>query len=299
MASLRLGRLTILFLLLISGSCNRNNHNIVNAEQPSSNEQIKTVKIMSFNIQIFGVSKMAKPEVVSVLVDIVSQADIIAVQEVRSTGIEPVEQFMALLPNKYSYVIGPREGRSSSKEQFWIIYDAILFTVHEMESWEDPEDIFERNPFAVYFKSVNNFDFIIINNHIQPSAATKEINALPIVVEYYKNIWNDPDVLIVGDFNADGQYYDARNLGAVFAEDEYLIIITNEYDTTVAEGENAYDRFIITTSAREYYTGDHGVLRFDEVYDFSQYNILPKNVSDHYPIWVEFWLDKNIKEYGP
>jgi Holliday junction resolvasome RuvABC ATP-dependent DNA helicase subunit len=45
---------------------------------------LSTIKIMSFNIKIFGAAKMAKPEDVKTLVDLVSQADIIAVQEVRS-----------------------------------------------------------------------------------------------------------------------------------------------------------------------------------------------------------------------
>jgi hypothetical protein len=71
----------------------------------------ETIKIMSFNIQIFGVSKMARPQAAWILADIVSKADIIAVQEVRSVVIDPVEQFMALLPDTYKYVIGPRQGR--------------------------------------------------------------------------------------------------------------------------------------------------------------------------------------------
>ncbi|GHV95216.1 hypothetical protein AGMMS50293_15360 [Spirochaetia bacterium] len=232
---------------------------------------------------------MAKPEVVDILVDIVSQADIIAVQEVRSAGIEPVEQFMALLPERYGYVIGPREGRSNSKEQYWIIYDTEKFTILAQETWVDETDIFERSSLCVYFQSCGSFDFIIINNHIQPSNTAAEIAALPEVVAYYQNLWDDPDVLILGDFNADGYYYDASHLVDVFPEDEYYIIITDEYDTTVAESKNTYDRFIITSSAVEYYTGNFGVTRFDELYDFSLLSIEPKNVSDHYPIWAEFW----------
>jgi hypothetical protein len=93
----------------------------VNSQDRTLASSPETITIMSFNIQIFGVSKMSKPEVAGILVDIVSQADIIAVQEVRSAMIDPVEQFMALLPDTYKYVIGPRQGRSSSKEQYWVI----------------------------------------------------------------------------------------------------------------------------------------------------------------------------------
>jgi len=252
----------------------------------------ETIKIMSFNIQIFGVSKMARPEVAAVLADIVSKADIIAVQEVRSLVIDPVEQFMALLPDTYKYVIGPRQGRSSSKEQYWMIYDSGKIAVLDEDSWPDEDDIFERSPYAVYFKTKGSFDFILLNNHIQPGAAEKEIRALPNVVTYYVNLWKDPDVLVVGDFNADGQYFDSSLLDSIFTETEYKIIFTDE-DTTLAQSRNTYDRFIITNSAVEDFTGNFGVIRFDETYNFDNYGISPRNISDHYPIWADFWVNRD------
>jgi len=235
---------------------------------------------------------MSKPGVAAVLADIVSGADIIAVQEVRSLTIDPVEQFMALLPDTYKYVIGPRQGRSGSKEQYWVIYDAAKITVLEEESWPDENDIFERSPYAVYFKTNGAFDFILLNNHIQPRAAEKEIRALPRVVTYYADLWKDPDVLVVGDFNADGQYFDSSLLDSIFPEIGYKIIFTDE-DTTLAQSHNTYDRFIITNPALEDFTGSFGVIRFDEVYNFDEFGILPRNISDHYPIWAEFWTNRD------
>jgi endonuclease/exonuclease/phosphatase family metal-dependent hydrolase len=245
---------------------------------------------MTFNIQIFGVSKMAKPEVVDILVDLVSQADIIAVQEVRSAGIDPVEEFMALLPETYQYVIGPRQGRSTSKEQYWIIYDSTKVAILGGDSWIDEEDIFERSPYAAYFKTNGTLDFILLNNHIQPNAAEKEIRALPHVVSYYTELWNDSDVMIVGDMNADGRYFNSSLLDTIFPETEYKIIITDE-DTTLAISHNSYDRFIITASVIDYFTGSFGVIRFDEVYDFGELSISLREISDHYPIWADFWIN--------
>jgi endonuclease/exonuclease/phosphatase family metal-dependent hydrolase len=252
----------------------------------------RTVKIYSFNIQIFGASKMNKPAVVYVLTRIVSMADIIAIQEVRSAKIEPVTQFMEMLPIRYSYVLGPREGRSSSKEQFWFIYDKTKFEVLDKNTYPDPDDIFERRPFGVFFKSKDgNFDFIVVNNHISPLDAENEISKLPIVFDYYKKLWNEPDVLGVGDFNADGNYYNENFLKNIF--NEHKIIITNEIDTTIAKSDNTYDRFIITKTAIEDYSGSMGVLRFDEFFDFSKLGIKPKEVSDHYPVWAEFFINRD------
>jgi endonuclease/exonuclease/phosphatase family metal-dependent hydrolase len=247
-----------------------------------------TITICSFNIQIFGVSKMSKPEVVDILVDIVSQADISAIQEVRSSSEEPVLQFMERLPLRYDYVLGPREGRSSSKEQYWVIYDTSKLELIAIDTWSDPQDIYERNPLGVFFRTKDGFDFIIIDNHIQPSGALAEITALPEVIRYYREFWQETDILVVGDFNADGSYYNEALLESTFPPDEYVIIIGNDVDTTVAASANTYDRFIITSTAIEDYTGNSGVIRFDERYDFSSLSIEPRNVSDHYPIWAEF-----------
>jgi endonuclease/exonuclease/phosphatase family metal-dependent hydrolase len=243
-------------------------------------------------MQIFGVSKMSKPEVVGILVDIVYRADIITIQEVRSARITPVVQFMALLPENYKYVIGPRQGRTSSKEQYWVIYDSTKVSVLNEDSWPDKDDIFERSPYAVYFKTNGTFDFILLSNHIQPSAAEKEIRVLPHVAAYYADLWKDPDVLVIGDLNADGQYFKSSCLDSIFPNIEYKIIFTNE-DTTLAKSRNTYDRIIIANSVIEDFSGSFGVIRFDEVYNFDDYSIAPNNVSDHYPIWAEFWTNSD------
>jgi len=217
----------------------------------SNAENSDTVRISSFNIQIFGVSKMSKSEVVTILTGIASRSDITAVQEVRSAVADPVETFMGLLGENYASVLGPREGRSSSKEQYWVIYDRRKFTVLGTETYPDAEDKFERNPQGVYFRSRDGvFDFILINNHLKPGDAAREIAALPEAAAWFRELWGDPDILILGDFNADGSYYDETLLAETFPENEYAIIITNDLDTTVAPSDNTYDRFIITNSAR-------------------------------------------------
>ena len=109
------------------------------------------------------------------------------------------------------------------------------------------------------------------------------------MARFFQELWDETDVALAGDFNADGRYYDETDLTAVFPEDAYHIIIANDYDTTLASGDNTYDRIIISASAVEDYAGVCGALRFDEVYDFSGLSIEPRHVSDHYPVWAEFY----------
>ena len=79
------------------------------------------VLICSFNIQVFGESKMAKREVVEVLARVARKFDIVAIQEVRAKSDEVVPSFVRAVNadgSQYHYVIGPREGRTVSKEQY-------------------------------------------------------------------------------------------------------------------------------------------------------------------------------------
>ncbi|MDR0377484.1 MAG: endonuclease [Spirochaetaceae bacterium] len=216
-----------------------------------------------------------------------------------------MEQFMALLhesdgestepppPEKYGYMLGPMEGRSSYKERYWIIYDKTIFTVLSEDTYFDPEDKFERNPLVAHFQTGNGFDFILVNVHVKPGDAKAEIESLSEVALYYQELWGERDVFLLGDFNADGGYYDESLLLTMFPEDAYRIVITNEHDTTVAANTNTYDRFIITSEAVEDFTGNFGVIRFNELYDFDQLGIAPSAVSDHYPIWAEFYTGRD------
>jgi len=251
----------------------------------------KTVTLCSFNIQIFGAAKMAKPGVKEVLAEIVSSLDICAVQEVRSALPDPVLEFMALLPERYLYILGEREGRSSSKEQYWVIFDSEKFYVQDAEAYPDAEDKFERDPLGVYFKTSGAFDFILIDNHISPSDAANEIAALPEAASWFRELWGETDIIILGDFNADGAYYNEDALVTVFPAEEWLSLITNDYDTTVAASSNTYDRIIISVSTLEDFAGAQGVLRFDEAENFPALGIEAKTVSDHYPVWASFYLD--------
>src|SRR3989338_426455 len=94
-------------------------------EQPSEPQDItlddtldSTIKLASFNIEVFGKSKREKEDVMQALTDIVSQYDIIAIQEVRDSAEETLPYFVDRINQasgkSYAFVIGPRVGRTSS-----------------------------------------------------------------------------------------------------------------------------------------------------------------------------------------
>ena len=58
-----------------------------------------TIKIASFNIQVFGVSKASKPEVMGILASIISQFDVVAIQEIRDKSGRAVKSLEVLIDN--------------------------------------------------------------------------------------------------------------------------------------------------------------------------------------------------------
>lgn len=273
------------------------------------------ITIASFNIQVFGQTKASKPEVMEILADIIRQYDIVAIQEIRDaaeTAILALRDKVNENGAAYAVVTGPRVGRTSSKEQYAFMYDtAVLELLPGQYTYDDdgdgndnndvddsghPGDLFEREPFVCFF-SVNgaDFDFVLVNIHAKPDDATAEIGYLDDVMVDAEAHLDDPDVICLGDFNADGSYYDEDLYTSDFPSSEYVWLIGNDLDTTVASSDNTYDRIVTTVDSEEDFAGDVGVLRFDTIYDFSSPTLEPDDVSDHFPVWARFYTERDTE----
>jgi len=244
-----------------------------------------TIKIASFNIQVFGQSKANKNDVMDTIANILKQYDIIAIQEVRDVSGTAIKKLMAGLGVQYHYIIGPRLGRTSSKEQYVYIFKNDIKLMGRPYTYDDPLDFFHREPFIAYFKK-DKFDFILINIHVDPDEATEEIYELLNVVIETREKTGEQDIIILGDLNADCNYFDENKKGGL-DEENYLWVIKDWQDTNLSKTSCTYDRIIITKEATENdFTGVCGVDYFDMKYSMPYKKA--KRISDHYPVWAEF-----------
>jgi len=256
----------------------------------SLEQKADTIQIASFNIQVFGKSKRNKPEVMKVLTDIVHKYDITAIQEFRDKEEKTLPFFVQqlnLVGNKnFSHIGSPRLGRTSSKERYAFVYDPV--TVEQIGKayvWPDTQDIFEREPYIAYFKS-GDFDYVLINIHTKPDDATNEIMALETVVNDAITHYNEKDIIVLGDFNADGSYFN-ENIDSGIRSQDYFWVINDSIDTTVAKSDNTYDRIVfLTQPTSKDYAEMFGVFRFDSAYVLTPE--FTKKVSDHYPVYAVF-----------
>jgi len=269
----------------------------VYAEDPpseSAGSHAEPLFIGAFNIQIFGQSKMDKPDAVATLVKIVQRYDILMIQEIRDSAQtalpELIREVNAVSDTKYGFISSPRTGRSSSKEQYGYIYKESKVSINGVYQYPDSSDVFEREPYTVNFErrwpgAQQNFSFIGI--HAKPDDADEEISNLVKVYDEVIGIYGE-DALIGGDFNADCSYVCKscwENID-LWTESRFTWLIPHDADTTLSSKDCAYDRLVVAGDSMTENSSQGEVFYFDEAYGLTQEEA--EEVSDHYP--VEFYL---------
>jgi len=267
-------------------------HNLgQNAPAPPQNvSNGPTIRIASFNIQVFGNTKASKPHVMQALADIVNQFDVVAIQEVRSKDEYLIPNFVQLVNRsgrRFDHVIGPRLGVTTSKEQYVYLYDTQKVEVDHQSVYtvSDPDGLLHREPLVATFRARGvdpdqAFTFTLVNMHTDPDIAAKEMDVL---AEVYKVVRRssrgEDDIILLGDFNVDD-----RNLGRLGQLPEILPLIAGVWTNT--RQNRQYDNLIIHQPSTTEYTGRSGVFDFMRFKNLSLRQAV--QVSDHFPVWAEF-----------
>jgi endonuclease/exonuclease/phosphatase family metal-dependent hydrolase len=257
---------------------------------PPMGEERDTIRVASFNIEVFGTSKMGKPEVMGVLADVVRRFDVVAIQEVRSKDETVVPRFAEMVSAggaRYDFVIGPRLGRSWSKEQYAFLFDTSRIEVDRGSIYTpgDPEDLLHREPLVARFRVRSAapdqaFTFSLVNIHTDPDETDTELDALDdVFTAVQRNATGEDDVILLGDLNVD-----ERHLGELGALPQIAWVVSGR--TTNTRGSKSYDNILFDRRATTEYTGYWGVLDLLGEYNLSLEEALA--VSDHLPVWAEF-----------
>jgi len=263
---------------------------------PANREPGSTIRVASFNIQVFGTSKAAKPDVMRVLASVVRRFDVVAIQELRTTDDSVMEGFLALINAEgggYRYLVGPRLGRTTSKEQYVFVYDATRVDVdpQSVTTVADPQDYLHREPTIARFQARSNstqpgFSFILANIHTDPDETSEELDALAdVFVSLQRNGWREDDVILLGDLNV--SYQKLGRLGQL-----PNIAYTVHGEPTNTRGTESYDNIVFDRLATSEFTGAAGILSLQQQFGLSMEEAV--DVSDHWPIWAEF----DVHEHG-
>lgn len=271
--------------------------------RPNATAVAGTVSVASWNLQVFGQTKAGKPEVMKYLVDVLSRFDLIAVQEIRDAAgtaiTKLVDELNAAADGRYGVLVGPREGSTSSKEQYAFIYSKALFSPLSTYRYADSNGTFERPPWAVELElsdaPAGTPPFLVVNVHTKPDAAVKEISALADVYEAVAEQYHgNTNVLTVGDYNCGCSYVTKSEYSQIrfYTETQtFKWYIPNSADTMVSS-DCPYDRIVVGTGE---FLRQALVASTAGAFDFEQYFGLTKDealdVSDHLPVVIDLRYD--------
>src|SRR5262245_16493204 len=152
------------------------------------------IRIASFNIQVFGEKKAQNQPVMQTLAAIIRNFHVVAIQEIRTQDDYFIDNFLRNYVNQqgryYDKVVGPRLGRSNSKEQYAFLYDtaAIELNPASVYTVNDPEDLLHREPLVAMFRvkgipPQEAFTFVLVDIHTDPDETSSELDTMAQVYQ--------------------------------------------------------------------------------------------------------------------
>ncbi|KAM6299406.1 deoxyribonuclease-1-like 2 [Aegotheles albertisi] len=254
-----------------------------------------TLRVGAFNIQAFGDTKMSNEAVAGVIINILRRYDVVLVQEVRDSDLSAVTELMERLnsmsTSPYDYEISDPLGRENYKEMYLFLYRTDMVSVVDTYQYEDPQDIFSREPFILKVSAPHTKakEFVLVPLHSAPHDAVAEIDALYDVYLAIVNKWGTDNIMFLGDFNADCAYVQASDWAAIRlrSSDVFKWLIPDGTDTTVGRSDCAYDRIVVCGAKlkRSIVPNSAAVYNFQHAFQLEQEEALA--VSDHYPVEVK------------
>lgn len=262
------------------------------SSDPAAGRAEDAIRIGSFNIQVFGSSKLQKTHVMQTLADVARQFDVLAIQEIRSKDDDVMAEFLKLVNadgGHYEYIVGPRLGRTVSKEQYAFLFDTrrIEVDLDTLYTVNDPDDLLHREPYVARFRTRGvtggvPFTFTLVNIHTDPDETKTELDALAdVFLAVHQDGSGEDDVIILGDLNVD-----EHHLGRLGQLPGIVPTITGVPTNT--RQNKTYDNLVLDRRTTTEFLGRSGVLNLLERYKLTEAQAL--EISDHMPVWAEFQL---------
>jgi hypothetical protein len=248
-----------------------------------------SIRVASFRLQAFGPASLAKPHVLQVIVQILRQYDVVALQGIQTSRDDILPLLIEKLNQSgrsFDYIIGPRVGRGSQRQQYAFVFDTARLETDRFQLYtvDDPEDLMHSEPLVAWFRckgppKSDAFTFSLVNIAIEPSFADSERAMLPQLIEAIENDGRgEDDWILAGDF--------AGGNAELSMLDENAIRFAIRDIPTDIEGTQMLDTILFSSRATSEFTGKAGAFDFLRRYNLSFERAL--EIGGHMPIWAEF-----------
>ncbi|XP_029990633.1 deoxyribonuclease-1-like [Sphaeramia orbicularis] len=261
------------------------------------------MKIAAFNVKNLGIKKVTDQTVVGYICKILCRYSVVFILEVVDKSGRAMKKLLQRLnsisSNPYSMTSSRPLGRHHYKEKFVCFYRGAEVTLEACHQYEDnqagDEDAFAREPFILRFSCPTTLvkNLVLIPVHTKPEDSLKELDELHDVVGVIRNKWKTDNILILGDFNADGRYLSKRKMETIRIRSQpYHWLINDTVDTTSSNlNDHTYDRIVVygRPMLNSIVPGSAKSFNFQKEFHLNDDTTL--SISDHYPVEVELKMD--------
>ncbi|MBL8890604.1 MAG: hypothetical protein JNL67_11555 [Planctomycetaceae bacterium] len=258
-----------------------------------SSQKPNVLRIASFNLHNYGLVKSKRFHVLDAYAKIFQNFDVVAVQGIRTDDSNVIATLLDHI-NKggraYGILTSPRLGRQVPPLQYAFIFDTRrVQPIDKPYVVSDPEGLLQRPPFVGWFRAVGPspeqaFTFSMVNWLVDSAAAETEV---PHLVNLCRAVRQDgrqeDDVLLAGTIQ-----FDSNELTPLVAGSDFQCLIRAV--PTVVDGDWQVDNFVCDSKATIEYTGRSGSFDFLREYNLNVAQSL--EISEHLPIWAEFFLEE-------
>jgi len=247
-------------------------NNSINITSPII-KRVNYIHFGSWYIDKLTQAKLRESTVKYTIQDVIQDFDLIAIQGIQDPYQKVIPELLVGYDD-YDYIISGQLGKDEPKEQFAFIYNTQIIRFIGKSTYKDRDNLFERDPFIGYFQ-VGNYDFVMVQLHIKETDATQEIINIQKVYDFAENEFDDNDIIILGNLNADCSYYNTHEL------EDFKWVIDEFEDTTTTSNDCTYDRIIVGYDLYDNILSS-GVYKLEK--ELSINNELAFVVSSHYPV---------------
>ncbi|WP_283432696.1 endonuclease/exonuclease/phosphatase family protein [Neorhodopirellula lusitana] len=275
----------------------------------SSAKSPTTIRVATFNIQMFGDKKSSNAEVMDKLAQIFMQFDVIAVQEIRGNPDLPIDRLMNAIGQRggrYQGIHGPPLGRSSQTECYGYVWDQTRIALVPDSNYviDDSADRMHRQPMIASFQTIfaptesrTPFRFTMMNVHTDPDEVRgdtpeNELNVLDDVFQSVRNfeyeVAGEDDYILLGDLNVD--VGGLKELGQIPG----IVSLIGDVPTNTRKSKT-YDHIMIDARVTTEYVRRSGVMDLESFFQID--TAAAVEISDHLPVWAEFSVHESPRTF--
>jgi hypothetical protein len=271
----------VILSFLLSCDCN---------PKPGHGQINQSITIASWNLKNIGQTKLNDSARIAVIIDVLKNYDIIAIQEVKDITLQLPQQLISKMNvdgSNYNVVASNRVGRNVFEQYLFVYDDDKIDAIPETEGYGiEPNDEFEREPFYAMFRA-ENFDFYLFTIHTKPDSVATEIPALRTgYMDLQNNTPDENDIILLGDFNGKAPGVSAGSYITMDAIAQIPGITFAINEETNTRGGKAYDNIIFQDNYTREYSDSEGVRTFWLPYGLDEDQGFA--ISDHKLVWAVF-----------